>query len=233
MNTVSRRDFLKLVGLGAGVAAMAPFAGTLKSVSALANPTTTTPTPISEKVMHWYQWAYSFPEGVKTDPVSDNTGQVIQQQQPPLERSFFLTGSYDRDAATRQITITDDRELFFPVLCCAWSNLELKKANSAADLVQASKKYLDGAALKAELDGQPLSYIRSTAPPFYMNLPKNNAFIEGHSGLTMMAADGYWVELNPLPKGEHLLHLKGATPGYYNQLDYRTEASYNIKVVNA
>jgi len=62
------------------------------------------------------------------------------------------------------------------------------------------------------LDGNkiPVQRVRSDPEIFDIDINSENIFDIPNGGKTMASADGYWVFLKPLKKGEHLIEFYGS-----------------------
>jgi len=66
--------------------------------------------------------------------------------------------------------------------------------------------------MAVEIDGvsvRDLEIYRATSPDFYFLAPDNNLLGVPGGGSGQMAADGYYLLLEPLPIGKHTLHFIG------------------------
>lgn len=178
----------------------------------------------TDLAIEFWKWAYGYPINVP-NPITDDTGEYIQNNQPLKEPIYILPGGYG-SFENRSITIPSNISLFFPVLVYIVSYTGFPNIFTESDLTQKVKTYIDEATyVGAELDGEPINYTRILTPFFKWHVPKDNMLYIPENDLTTIS-DGYWVFLKPLSIGNHTLHWKGLTPNYY------TEAIYRIQVTN-
>lgn len=178
----------------------------------------------SDLAIQFWKWAYGYPINVP-NPITDDTGEFIQNNQPMKESVYILPGGYG-SFENRSITIPNNKSIFFPVLVYHVSYSGFPNLFTESDLTQKVKGLIDEATyVGVELDGEPIEYTRILSPFFKWHVPKDNMLYIPENDLTTIT-DGYWVYLKPLPAGNHTLHWKGLTPNYY------TEAIYRINVTN-
>lgn len=178
----------------------------------------------SDLAIEFWKWAYGYPGDVP-NPINDNTGAFIQNNQPKKEPVYILPGGYG-SFENRSIIIPSNASIFFPVLVHHESYVGFPGLFTEADLTQKAQKYIDDAKyVGAELDGKSLEYVRVQTPFFKWNVPEDNMLYVPKNEITTIS-EGYWVYLKPLPTGNHTLHWKGLTDDYY------TESIYRIQVMN-
>jgi hypothetical protein len=177
----------------------------------------------------WWQWVASTPED--ENPAYSASSQGIYEQ--PNYPLYLLTGGYNT-AVNRTVTIPADKAIMFPVFNTEYSSYEDRVASTRDELqlrAFAESETDKATYLGAELDGKPLQYYRIQSPLFVQFLPKENLFDvkpnENEINKFYTVADGYYVFLDPLPVGKHIIHLKGVAP------DYKTEVTYDVNIVNA
>jgi len=180
----------------------------------------------------WWQWVFSIP--ADDNPLLDLTGEkaAIGQSPGPV---FFLVGlwNYEGQASVeRQVTVRPDKALFFPMLnadfwiadICLDEEGKCAEGWGGDDLIQMFYSCLDvvmsGAGdLHATLDGQPLQepfkYRVNSSHPFTCQYPEYSIVSdyvgEGDGVFPISVADGYWLMLSPLKKGEHVLTFGGTS----------------------
>jgi hypothetical protein len=228
---LTRRDFLKLIGaLGVGVAAI-PIIKSVPipmNVNAKAGITATTTTsnnglvyspgenpaglPMSEWVARWSQWAFAYQD--PQSPILDNTGQILQREQPEGQRDmFFLTGGYN---VNRRVVIPHTAAIMFPVLNGTWGYSDENKIGKIRDdehLKSLVRSELNThSILEATINGQPVPFYRiDSGEPFNMYNEQSVYFRtkEEDKGFTRAFADGYYAFLKPLPIGTYTIYIHG------------------------
>jgi hypothetical protein len=173
----------------------------------------------------WWEWAFSVP--VPINPVLDDTGQhgSINQNGPV----WFLAGTIgdDKKAAHRICSIPTGKALLFPVINFIYTNEPKFKTDS--DLVDHVTKDIDDIVIKqAAVDGTMIPIYRVPAEPqtFYLKVKEDNK-MDIPIGISKAAADGYWVFLKPLAKGEHEIYFHGACSGGIRN----ATANYQITII--
>jgi len=154
----------------------------------------------------WWQWALGQPADV--NPVLDTDGEFCKQGQAgPV---WFLAGTFGGDA-DRSCTVPTGKKLFFPLnntVCIA-----TEPGETAKEMRACAKKYadeVDVGGLAAEVDGVPIQQLeayRAASPVFDVTLPADNVFGVPADIYGPAAADGYYLMLAPLSRGEHVIHF--------------------------
>ena len=181
----------------------------------------------------WWQWAGSVPAGV--NPVTDTTGEHCDEGQ--TGHVWFLAGSFGGEV-TRECTIPSGQTLLVPLVNFSADNFvcvdpdsnftfdELRAIAAAnIDLVEELALSVDGVAL-TNLE----SYRVQSPTPFDITLPPDDVFApvcgDSYPRVIPSVADGFYVMLAPLSKGEHTIVLHGAIPAF----GFSTTATYHITV---
>jgi hypothetical protein len=162
----------------------------------------------------WWQYLLLFTNDVS--PYLDTTGQYCNEGQGgPV---FFLMGG-PLNPTTRSCTIPAGKALFAPIINGECSSVEgdgfVGRNDQEARICAAS--YADSTnikSLKFTIDGKmvkELGDFRVQSPFFYFNMmPPTNNFL-GVDGVTegYSVSDGYWVMVQPLSPGRHVIHFEG------------------------
>jgi hypothetical protein len=173
----------------------------------------------------WWQWAKSCP--ITINPVIDKTGKYAHvNQQGPV---WFLAGTFvEKNIAHRTCTVPDGKAILFPVINYEMNPLEMPELVSGSDLIQHVTNDIDDIVVKdAIVDGTSVPVYRIKSDPLIFSLKisdENNSGIPG--GMTYASADGYWVFLKPLLKGQHHIYFHGSCSGGQRS----TAADYVIEV---
>jgi hypothetical protein len=184
----------------------------------------------------WQEWANSIP--TPENPVLDTSGQSSMIGQHGAV--WFLAGVGGSGAATRACSVPEGKRLYFPVInqnninapgVCGQGNVDI----SVKDLRAAIAPIIDAATnLSAILDGVPIKNItRVKSVVFAVALPADNVFLAGCGGAGTVPAgvyspavdDGFYVLLNPLSVGPHVLHFHGESGSVVQ------DVTYNLTVV--
>jgi hypothetical protein len=155
----------------------------------------------------WWTWELGFP--FDSDPSRDPTGALCNQRQQG--QTWFLAGTEGGDA-TRACTAPAGTKLFFPVVNSfdAEAPAAFQRQLQAHRILAAQflKQFDPATDLTATVDGTPAPIVRARSALFSFQLPADNIFgdptLAGHYVGT---ADGYWVLLDPLPPGTHVIHF--------------------------
>lgn len=225
----STRYFLATVGIGFGVFVMTPDSTASQSC------------PVVQKLSaQWWEWALSIPTEVS--PVLDPTGEDCMVGQHG--DTWFLGGSFLGGTAVRSCTIPDDRKLFFPVLTSAVFDspgiCQGPQSLSVAELRALNAGFINAATdISAELDGEPITPHRASSKVFDVALPEDNIFDlvcpppgvpAGVYGPTV--ADGFYVSLEALPVGDHVLHFHAEVPHEeVPSLSFVQDVTYHLTIV--
>ena len=159
----------------------------------------------AEWVAKWWQWALSIP--VESNPVTDATGEncAITQNGPV----WFLAGTLG-GVAKRSCTIPAEKAILMPILNHGGT---LEELQSEEELLAYTTKEMDiGINLEIIVDGVRLNDLkryRVLSPFFDVLLPERSLF-GGRPGPTRGISDGYWLFLEPLPKGKHKIDTFGS-----------------------
>jgi len=190
----------------------------------------------------WWQWALSIPTSV--NPQLDTTGENCMVGQ--RGSVWFLAGSFGGGTTTRTCAVPADKELYLPVI----NQVNINTPNVCGQgpdnipvdaLRAASAAFVNGATnLSFEVDGQAITNLhRVQSPVFEIALPEENVFDAPciGAGLGNVPAgiyspavdDGFYVRLNPLTPGSHMLHLHAENPGQ----GFSVDVTYGLTVVSA
>ena len=182
-----------------------------------------------EWTVRWWQWALSIPES--TNPVVDKTGRYACVNQP-AENVWFLAGKFgteSKDLPQRECTVPAERGILFPVINCEANQLEYPELRTEVDIINHVSRDEDNIVKKecfVNGQGVDIERVRSEPLTFPVTIHKDNALGVKGGGSTIAAADGYWVFLKPLPKGEYHISFAGSCEnGRLN-----SGAKYSLKI---
>ncbi len=182
----------------------------------------------------WWQWDFSI--RVPSNPTFDSTGRNCDvQQSPPV---FFLAGIATGEPVTRECTVPSDTPLFFPIINAECSNVEPAPffGSTDAERLACARAIIDDvgiSTLKATIDGvdvPALRRFRVPSPPFDFTMPAGNNIL----GLPRVTSgrsesDGYWLMLEPLSPGTHVIHFEG-TAVFGPGASFSQDVTYNLTV---
>jgi len=179
-----------------------------------------------EWTVKWWQWMLSLPK--ETNPALDDDGcHGDVSQSGPV---WFLAGTLGEDRFPRRhCNIPRNKYLLFPVINYEINVFEKSGLNSDEDMINdAVKDMNDIVHLEAQVDKQrvPIHRIQSDPRTFFVKLPTNNCY-SVNQGRVKCAADGYWVFLEPLNPGKHIIYFHGSCSGGFRNCT----AEYSLNVV--
>lgn len=178
---------------------------------------------IAEWSAEWWKWAA--PLAPPGDPFTDLTGAAANTNQSgPV---FYLAGS--EATSSRTFSVPTGKYLLVPLLVGEISQLENGFDKTEAQIKAAAKSQADSIdSLHATLDGVTLTSAvlfghREVSPAFSFVANVNNQVNISGSGASGIAiADGYFLMLDPLSPGTHVLNFGGgisAVPFSINETD--------------
>jgi hypothetical protein len=189
----------------------------------------------------WWQWVCSIP--ADQNPLLDTTGDNSDAGQNEDSPVWFLAGNFG-GSYVRNITVPEGKALFFPIINIMYlgfpcdsrnlpgceSDQALEQANDIKTLMSFISGAIDGATLSCEIDGRSLQniagYREQSASIFAVTLPDTNIFGLPGGPYHPCVQTGYFLMINPLSKGQHVLHFKGETADH----GLLVELTYNINV---
>jgi hypothetical protein len=171
----------------------------------------------AELAADWWQWALSKP--VEDNPLFGGDPNYSEEQcdgQPVSDtpgKKWFLAGTLDGSEVQRTCTIPVGTQLFFPVVNVVVFPFPeeteedvLAQANEFINSVLADPKL----SMSVTVDGKEVieskRIVRAEAPLFSGESPLLDP--EPYEAV----ADGLWVTLPPLSKGEHTIHVEVSAP---------------------
>jgi hypothetical protein len=185
----------------------------------------------------WWQYVFGLPEA--NNPLSDTTGaQCGLGQWGPV---FFLVGTTGGDPVVRSCTIPARKGLLIPVVNFGGAVPDdADTIEAVTDMAASAVDMIDLNTLSVTIDGvavRNLGDYRFRSPVFSFTGSVPNVFSAGGCGPTaphcyegfhnQAVADGYWVLLNPLPAGNHTVHLHGEIPDW----GFVVDVTYHLTVL--
>jgi hypothetical protein len=191
--------------------------------------------PPKQLSAEWWQWATSIPP--PQNPVLDTNGSRCAVGQHGAV--WFLAGNFGGGTTTRSCSVPEDKLLFFPVINSVNIDTPNVCGQDAAnipveDLRAASAAFIDGVTtLLVELDGKEIKNLRRIrSRVFAVALPENNLFDAPCPGnvpagvYSPSVDDGFYVTLNGLKEGSHILHFHAENPSQ----EFVIDITYNLTV---
>ncbi len=176
----------------------------------------------------WWKWAYSFNKDY--GPVADLSGKLCGLGQNKDSDVWFLAGSYSTKSVVRECTIPQGKVLFFPIIN-AIQNSTKEKTRTCNDVTQSVKKRTQiPYNLFVRIDGilltNPYKH-RETSTICFDPMEKFYGNKTTKSWAYPAASDGYWIALEPLSLGTHVLQFGGDIH------QFKQDITYKIHVVPA
>jgi hypothetical protein len=177
----------------------------------------------------WWRWALSIPKSI--NPVLDPSG-IYAHVNQPKRFVWFLTGKFgneDSNLPNRFCTIPKGRSILFPVINYEANLFEYPQIKTKDELIEHVSRVEDTIARRECLvDGIKIAAQRVKSDPFIFRLKigKDNAANIPKYGVTLAAADGYWVFLKPLTEGNHIISFEGSC----EQGKLKSGASYHVQI---
>jgi hypothetical protein len=172
---------------------------------------------LAEWSAEWWQWLLIIP--TNQNPVFDVDGSMAQVAQPDAP-VFFLAGVVKiSGTVTRTITIPEGKFLFFPILNVEADNADVVPPLSVGELRDETSAFFAlTSELHASIDDIPVPDLfahRVLSPVFSIDFQSEDNLFTYELGhpftglLDPVVSDGYWLMLEPLPAGKHVVHYGG------------------------
>lgn len=225
---------LNLIAVVLGIMVFAPMVAAAENLNSCGNPNPGV-YPVDSVICgktygewsaEWWKWIFSIP--ASSNPLfDDGSGKFFEGQSGDV---WFLAGSW---VGTTKLNceVPAGKAIFVPIINGECSRIEgngeteeeLRAcANDQMDCVTVTEAKVDGRKLKN------LDEYRVESDIFLFKLPKDN-ILGLHPGSSMSVADGYWIMLEPLSKGEHEIYIHGIAE--LDGFTFETEMTYCITVV--
>ena len=155
----------------------------------------------------WWQWALSIP--ADSNPILE--GDCNQNQRGSV---WFLAGNAG-GVSSRECTVPKGKFIFFPLVNAVFPNFPGEDFSVEEKRIALDEFIGSACNLSATVDGIPVvfdnPFIRTQSPTFPVMFIEDNIY-ELPTGWidTETVADGFWIMLPPLSKGEHMIHFTGA-----------------------
>lgn len=180
----------------------------------------------------WWKWALEIP--IPDNPLLDVTGDRADYKQD--QAVWFLAGTTGGPPVFRECIIPSGKPLFFPIINVEYSEQENVNYRNYPSLDIFTDDFIDRVTYKdASVDGNSIIALdrqRVKSGQFNINFPKNNIYEYTYgvrSGNTNAVADGYYVLMQPLSQGNHVLKFAGEVRTIDNYI-YSSNVTYKITV---
>lgn len=167
----------------------------------------------------WWQWSFSFKRS--KSPVSDLSGELCAMGQEGSV--WFLAGSYSTSPVLRKCIVPHGKKIFFPVINSMYyspRNIS-STCESAVSGVKKQTEYPSN--LFVSINGKEIEnpYLHREASkkcfdPFKKLLPDGSQRSWAYPG----ASDGYWIALDSLAVGNHILKFGGEVTNFSQDITY-------------
>jgi hypothetical protein len=158
----------------------------------------------------WWQWVLPIPSDV--NPMNDPTGKNCNQNQKgPV---WYLAGT-GAGPTVRECTIPAGKSIFSPIYVTECSFAEYPQLKTLAALHSCAVNLNQGTTLLVSVDGKNLQMLdsyRASSLPFGFTFPVKNVF-GAPRGPTQAVSDGWFIFLEPLKPGNHVIHQVGSNIG--------------------
>lgn len=171
---------------------------------------------IAEWSAEWWKWAYSV--STNRNPLFDTNGAAANNgQDGPV---FFLAGVFGISSEqSRTFAVPEGKHLFFPLVNIGADNIDTVPPFTISELRDLIAGWVeDVTELELSIDGISVSNLfsrRVQSPVFSINHQTSDnvaTWWAGHpiTGLVdPMVSDGFWIMLEPLPPGRHVIIFGG------------------------
>jgi hypothetical protein len=161
-----------------------------------------------EWVRLWWKWLISIQKD--KNPAFDSTGHLCatSQYSPYV---WFLAGTFG-GPTDRKCNIPNGKAILFPIINYECSFADDPSIKSEEDLEEQCRREIDQIGrIKASIDGRKIEVhnYRVKSKCFTVDIPPNNC-LGAIKGTTRMASDGYWLFIEPLCTGDHILKSFGS-----------------------
>jgi hypothetical protein len=174
----------------------------------------------------WWQWATSM--SLDNHPLAD-TADCSRGQ---FGKVWFLGGSFTPTGGKRLCTVPKGKALFFPIVNVDCSSLETGDFYGGTPWARraCAMGIVDHVVdMATEIDGVPvenLTTYRATSPNLVFAVAPRDNVLGVDAGTGELVADGYYLMVAPLPKGQHTIHFKGT----FSQWGVTVEETYTLTV---
>ena len=221
--TSNIRRFIKIVGMGLGLALMSTAASATDRIKVLDPGIKHFGKSYNQLTGDWYNWQVQFP--FPTNPVVEDG--AVDCTRGQTGQIWFLAGNFG-GTSNRECAIPKGKALFFPIINTLWwfpedgPNVDVLRAiaNPIINATTTLEVIIDGVAIK-----DPFAYRAQSQPGgFALNFgPLLADFGYGPTPdpRDPAVADGYWILLAPLRAGPHVIQFRSTNPPFALDVTYR------------
>ena len=144
------------------------------------------------------------------NPASDSTGQFCSESQNYSD-VWFLAGTLG-NSIIRRCTIPYGKAILFPIINYECSFADAPSIRSEEELEARCRQEMDQIGdIYASVDGKKIEVrdYRVKSKCFNIRIPPNNC-LGATGGETKIASDGYWLFIEPLATGNHVIRSFGS-----------------------
>lgn len=179
----------------------------------------------------WWQWSLGI--RMADNPGGDETGErcASSQNDPHV---WFLAGTFG-GPVSRTCSIPENRSIFIPIVNAECSYVEFPAYKTVAELEKCASDVINKASnLQASIDGvsiPDLQKFRSKSGLFNFTMPADNV-LGLAPGKTDSVAEGHWIMLKPLSKGDHEIKFGGSIVDVSttSNINFATSSTYHVTV---
>lgn len=167
-----------------------------------------------EWTIRWWRWALGIPLSIS--PIVDPSGIHANLNQAGNVR--YLAGKPadgDPNVPCRRCAFPYGTAVLFPLINCEANQLEYPDMREE-QLIEDVLNHMELIAhLRCSINGEviPAQRVQSDPKIFSLYINPENIFNIPCGGITLAAADGYWIFLKELEKGEYQLEFSGSCSG--------------------
>ncbi len=184
----------------------------------------------------WWIWQWTTP--TNQHPLFDATGAWAGVNQPDAE-VFFLAGvSTVSGTNARSVTVPEGKYLFLPVINAYCDNVDVFPPMTTEELLVCAAAQVNATTeLHARLDGVVVTNLvayRQISPVFsFVHDTAENfeSWVAGHPVVGLVdpaVADGFWLMIEPLSPGTHVIKFGGSSGA---QFQFAIDTTDTITVV--
>jgi hypothetical protein len=159
-----------------------------------------------EWAARYWQWVLSVPSDM--NPIFDRDGITCDENQPDGD-VWFLLGETE-GIRERTCSVPEGRAIFMPIITIECNDATFALGTDEEFAACVEDGLGDVTKVEATIDGTPISGLedhKARTSVFEVQVPDLN-IVAGEGSVNMMT-DGYWIMINPLPQGEHIIELRG------------------------
>lgn len=194
---------------------------------------------IGEWSAEWFQSFYAL--GTNVSPMFDPDGRSATNGQPAGAVFFLGSGTgFETAPIHRTFFVPEEKYLFVPLLVATVDNIDTDPPLTVEEMRDGITAFInDPRELHANIDGVDVPNLlqhRAATPVFsveYTNADNYLTVVYGHPIVGLVdpvVGDGYWLMIEPLAPGPHVLRYGGA---YGLPFYFPTDITANITVVPA